>query len=337
MKKLFVWTLIFVFAASMAACGSSKSESTATTQNSASAVYNDNGNVNRDNSEHAGNGAIAANSDKTEFGTENEAENEVKKDSQQNKALITSTNVNQKIIFTGQVSMETLNFEKTRTDLCNYINNVGGFAQNSSFQGGRLGGEGLRSAEYVFRIPKAKFNEAFVDFRKFGTVVSEQLNGEDVTNQYIDTEARLKSLKIQQERLEELLKKAVKMEDIISLEKELQSTIYEIENYTGSIKKWDSLVEYSTLTVRLNEVQQISKEAPKEQDGFLSRIGFSFKNSAEGLWDFIKEVAVFIAAALPIAIPVLLIFYLVYRFFVKRLPQKQKITKDSKNDTDKEA
>jgi hypothetical protein len=336
MKKLFVWIFIFIFAASMAACGSSKSESTAPAPNSVSAVYNDNGNVNRDNSENAGNASTVTNSDKAELGTGNEAKNEAKKDSQQSKALITSANVNQKIIFTGQVSMETLNFEKTRTDLCNYINNVGGFAQNSSFQGGRLGDEGLRSAEYVFRIPKAKFNEAFVDFRKFGTVVSEQLNGEDVTNQYIDTEARLKSLKIQQERLEELLKKAVKMDDIISLEKELQSTIYEIENYTGSIKKWDSLVEYSTLTVKLNEVRQISKETPKEQDGFLSRLQFSFKNSAEGLWNFLKDVAVFIAAALPIAIPLLLICYLIYRFFVKKLPQKKKITKESENDIDKE-
>lgn len=250
------------------------------------------------------------------------ASGEVKGTSTQKQNLVNNANVSQKIIFTGQVSFQTLDFEKTRTLLTEYVTSIGGYQQNSSIQGGGIGFQGLKSAEYLFRIPKTKYNQAFIDLRKFGTVVFEQSSGEDVTDKYFDTEARLKSLKIQQERLQALLQKAIKMEDILKIEKELQTTYYEIENYTGTLKKWDSLVEYSTLMVNIKEVEEIKPEVPKEKNGLFARIAFGFKNSVIGLWDFIQDLAVFIASALPVIIPLGLIGYLVYRIIRKRISNR---------------
>lgn len=249
---------------------------------------------------------------------------EVNNISTQSQSSVNNANVSQKIIFTGQVNFETLNFEKTQTGLCEYITSIGGFQQNSSVQGGGIGYEGLKKAEYVFRIPKTKYMQAFIDLKKFGTVVFEQSSGEDVTDKYFDTEARLKSLKIQQERLQALLQKADKMEDILKIEKELQTTLYEIENYTGTLKKWDSLVEYSTLMVNISEVEQIKPAIAKEKDGFFSRIAFEFKNSVMGLWKFLQDFIVFIAAALPVIIPLGLIGYLIFRV-IRRKIKKSKV------------
>ncbi|WP_313563603.1 DUF4349 domain-containing protein [Ruminiclostridium cellobioparum] len=236
-------------------------------------------------------------------------------------------NIAQKIIFTGRMDFQTLEFDKTRNELCDYMTSIGAYQQSTSVNGGGIGFQGMRSAVYVFRVPKAKYGQAFIDLREFGTVVFEQSNGEDVTDRYFDTEARLKSLEIQRERLLELLKKAAKMEDILKIEKELQTTNYEIENLTGTLKKWDSLVEYSTFTVNINEVVQIKPVQPKENDGFFHRISAGFKNSVTGLWKFTQDMIVALAAALPVLIPLGIIGFAAYRL-IRRKYRKSKAGSD---------
>jgi hypothetical protein len=320
-KKLFGWLLILVITISMVGCGSSKSTDNATSaapaRDAVSLTYSEP--INGDEELADKSDASIAGSSPASSKTSSNASGEVKSNSTQKEGLVNNVNVSQKLIFTGQVNFETLNFEKTRTNLCDYISSIGGYQQNSSIKGGGIGYEGVKSAEYVFRIPKTNYIQAFTDLRKFGTVVFEQSSGEDVTDQYFDTEARLKSLKIQYERLEALLQKAVKMEDILKIEKELQTTLYDIENYTGTLKKWDSLVEYSTLKVNINEVEQIKPTIPKEKDGFFSRIAFGFKNSVIELWEFLQNFIVFVAAALPVIIPLGLICYLLYRLVRKKI------------------
>ncbi len=309
-RKLVIWLVILVVSFSAVGCGSKPSDSTAAFNEQLS-FSESKGEVER--ADYAADNA----------GTVSKTNKTVDKKDESGQSLANMSS-GQKIIFSGQVKLETLNFDKTKTDLCQYISSIGGFIQNSSIQGGGIGYAGIKSAEYVFRVPKAKYNQSLIDLKKFGTVVSEQSSGEDVTEQYFDTEARLKSLKIQQERLHELLKKAVKMEDILIIEKELQTTLYEIENYTGTLRKWDSLVEYSTLMVNISEVEKIKPVTPKEKDGFFQRIAFSFKNSLKGVGEFLQDFVVALAAALPVIIPVGLIFYLVFKVVKKKIRKLEK-------------
>ena len=226
-------------------------------------------------------------------------------------------NIAQKVIFTGTISLETLDFEKSRKEIFDYIDSIGGFVQNSSIHGGGINYKGLKSGEFVFRIPKQKYNGVFTDMGKFGTVVSQQSSGEDITERYFDNEARVKSLTIQEERLLDLLKKATKMEDIISLEKELQRVRYDIENLTGTLKKWDGLVEYSTITLDLREVEQIKNPEPQKKNGLLSRMSYGFENSANGMLELAQGLLVFLVASIPVVVPIaafgLIIFLLLKR------------------------
>ena len=320
--------LALVLLISFAGCGSTSDESSAPSMAASEAVS-----VKYSNALNKGDIAVGQRAGGSEVMNEDVAEVEVQENggdgsdnTTQNSGLKSNNTVNisQKIIFTGKIDLETLEFDKARTELCNYMFSIGAYQQSSSVNGGRIGYKGLKSAQYVFRVPKAKYDQSFNDLRKFGTVVLEQSNGEDVTDQYFDTEARLKSLRIQQERLLELLKKAVKMEDILKIEKELQTTNYEIENLTGTLKKWDSLVEYSTLTVNLNEVEQIKPVQPKENDGFFYRISSGFKNSVIGLWKFVQDTIVGLAAAIPVLLPLGAIGYLVYRFIRRKISKAEK-------------
>ena len=124
------------------------------------------------------------------------------------------------------------------------------------------------------------------------------------------------------------------MEDILKIEKELQETLYAIENYTGTLRKWDSLVEYSTLMVNISEVEQIKPLTPKEKDGFFKRIAFSFKNSLIGVGEFLQDFVVALAAALPVIIPIGLICYLVFKVIIKKIRKlvKKEISEKEKNE-----
>lgn len=329
MKRAWVSCILaLVLLISFAGCGSSNETSSAPSMAASEAVS-----VKYGNALNKGDIALGQRAGGSEVMNEVAAEVEVQENGGDGSAKTTqnsglksnnTVNISQKIIFTGQVDLETLEFDKARTELCDYMVSIGAYQQSSSISGGRIGYKGLKSAQYVFRVPKTKYDQSFIDLRKFGTVVLEQSNGEDVTDQYFDTEARLKSLRIQQDRLLELLKKAVKMEDILKIEKELQTTNYEIENLTGTLKKWDSLVEYSTLTVNLNEVEQIKPVQPKENDGLLYRISSGFKNSVIGLWDFVQDTIVALAAAIPVLLPLGAIGYLVYRFIRRRISKAEK-------------
>lgn len=303
-KKL-IWVLLMIFAFLVSGCGSgNKSTASVAAGQMEAPVFNDNSQMKGVNE------GSRPDSEPSPAEKENGAP--------AGGSALEYNSINQKVIFTGHIGFETLNFEKTRNDILNYISSIDGYVQNSSVQGGGIGYQGLIKAEYTFRIPKTKYMQTFNDIRKFGTVVFEQSSGEDITDRYFDTEARLKSLKIQQERLQALLEKAGKMEDILKIEKELQTVMYEIENYTGTIKKWDSLIEYSTLIVNISEVEQIKPAAAKENDGFMNRMAVGFSNSATGLWEFLQDLIVFLVSALPVIIPLGIVGYLVYRFIKRR-------------------
>ncbi len=330
MKRAWVLCILaLVLLISFAGCGSTSDESSAPSMAAHKSVS-----VTYGNALSKGDIALSQRAGGSEVMKEEASVEDGAKENQKDNSDITtqnsgikssnSVNISQKIIFTGQVDLETLEFDKARTELCDYMVSIGAYQQSSSVNEGRIGYKGLKSAQYVFRVPKAKYDQSFIDLRNFGTVVLEQSNGEDVTDQYFDTEARLKSLRIQQERLLELLKKAVKMEDILKIEKELQTTNYEIENLTGTLKKWDSLVEYSTLTVNLNEVEQIRPVQPKENENLLYRISSGFKNSVIDLWDFIQDTIVALAAAIPVLLPLGAIGYLIYRFIRRKISKAEK-------------
>ncbi len=249
-------------------------------------------------------------------------------------AAASQINSGHKIIQTGEIQIETLEFEKSVSAITGYIASVGGYTENSSIRGNRTSvrvAGSLQSASFTFRVPQDKYTGLFDDFNEFGTVVFRQSRGEDITDNYFDTEARLKSLNIQHERLLSLLQKAERMEDILAIEKELQNTLYEIESYTGTIKKWDSLVSFSTVEVSIREVSEIQPAAASGR-GLFSRMSFGFTSSLKELWALTQGLIVFIVSALPFIIPLSAIAAAVYYFLKRKRVKREAPAPDSKDE-----
>ncbi|MCM8901699.1 DUF4349 domain-containing protein [Caldicoprobacter algeriensis] len=208
--------------------------------------------------------------------------------------------VERKIIRSAYLSMETTEFDRTVDEIIGRVNVYLGYIESSEIQGKPTyqGQVSNRKAHFEIRVPSKSFDSFIGDMVELGNVTSRQIRGEDITGQYLDVEARLKSLRLQEERLLTLLSKAEKLQDIIELERELSRVRYEIENYTGTLKQWDNMVQYSRVSVDVYEVRQIKKEEP-EPITWGDRIVNGFIKSWERLGQLFADLAVFIVSAVP--------------------------------------
>lgn len=205
-----------------------------------------------------------------------------------------------KIIKSAYLSVETLEFDRFINTITGKLNSVGGYVESSNIDGIPHNAQNkvLRSAHFEIRVPKEYFQQFITDVGGLGNLLIKQENGDDITGQYFDTEARLKSLQIQEERLLTILQKAEKLQDIIELERELSNVRYEIENLTGTLKKWDNMVEYSRISLDVYEVKELKEEESYELT-WGQRIVKAFTESLEKLVDLAKDLVVFLASALP--------------------------------------
>lgn len=194
----------------------------------------------------------------------------------------------EKLIRTVSMQLQTKEFETLLTYLEGRVAELGGYVQNSQIYGNGMDSYGYRSASMTLRIPQSKLDSFVSGVSENATVVRKSENAENKTLEYADTEARLKSLQIEQERFLALLEKADTVENIIVLEQHLTDLRYEIESYASTLKLIDNKVNYSTVTIDVSEVKRI---VPVEQNPTIfSRMKDGFADTwydiKEGLADF---------------------------------------------------
>ena len=197
---------------------------------------------------------------------------------------------NVKLIYRANISAETTNLEKTASEIEQLVIDMGGYIEDSSvdMNAGRTGT--YRYGYYTVRVPSEKYQE-FLDSISGSdvcTVTNLSKSVQDVGQQYADTEAHLATLRIKQERYQELLKQAEEMEDIILLESALSDVEYEIEFYSSDLNRYDSLIGFSTININLTEVNRAT--TVQETTTFGERFVKSFKN---GLSDFAEGFEIF--------------------------------------------
>lgn len=189
---------------------------------------------------------------------------------------------NAKLILNADLSLETQDFEKSAAEIEKMTAEAGGYIESS----GTYGDTGSRSANYTLRVPQEKFEQFYAQLGENMHVVSRSRSSEDVTEQYTDIETRLATLQTKHERLLSLLEKADKMEDIISLENALADCEYEIDSLTGSKRRYDDLVGFSTFYINLREVQTLTATA--DGTGFGAQLTQAAKTGARGLADVVR-------------------------------------------------
>lgn len=214
-----------------------------------------------------------------------------------------STNINTNTVYSSrklirriQISAETLMFDKAMEAITNEVNGLGGYSENSEiYERGSYNSES-RYAYLTLRVPSNKVEQLLNLVGKNTNILSKKETTEDVTLNYVDTQARVKSLEIQQERLLKLLEEADSLENIIILEQRLSDVRYELEEYASRLRAYDNLVEYATLTLEISEVNKIT---PIETKGILNRMGTGISKSLGNVYNGLINFIVWFVVNLP--------------------------------------
>ena len=205
----------------------------------------------------------------------------------------------EKIIYSCYAEVETLTFEESCQEITKLIARYGGFLEQSTVSGHNYNYEGRRNAEYVIRIPRESFEEVTGSLSNIGNVPYCSVSAENITSQYRDTESRLATYQVEEERLLAMLEKAETVADMLEIESRLSEVRYNIESLTTTILGWDSLVSYSTLTICLQEVVEYTAEPELT---YWQRIGKGFMRTLRDVGEFFKDLFRVFVVSLPVLV-----------------------------------
>ena len=160
-----------------------------------------------------------------------------------------------KMIYSAHIEMQTLSYEQAVEDIAALVERSGAYFEQKNFSNYS---SGYRHASYTVRVPAEQFADFCAQVGTLCHVTWQDDSAENISERYYDTQSRLETAQIKLARLQELLKKAENMEDIITIESAISETEYEIERLSGTMRHYDALVDYATVTLELNEVYRLS-------------------------------------------------------------------------------
>lgn len=187
-----------------------------------------------------------------------------------------------KLIYTGHITLETMELESSAQALTELVGQFGGFyEQQELYHRGDY-----QNGTYTVRVPSEQF-EAFLNavgenpsFR----LTYRSTSCENVSEVYGDIENRMETLQIKQDRLQVLLEQAESMDDIIAIESELTEVEAELAALGGEKNHYDNLIGYSTVYVDLREVGTFSEGVnPSFGQRLISGFQRGLQNFAEGV------------------------------------------------------
>lgn len=139
---------------------------------------------------------------------------------------------NRKVIYTADIGVETDDFEAFSNEIQKEITRIGGYVLESTLYNEQA--EDLKSGHMTVRIPHEDF-DSFIDLIEEGStkVIDHYVSGEDVTEEFVDLESRLKSKEQVEERLLEFLAGAEETEDLLKISNDLAQVQEDMERIVG--------------------------------------------------------------------------------------------------------
>jgi hypothetical protein len=155
------------------------------------------------------------------------------------------------IVQTARLTLNTSEFDKARPSLDDILKRHRGYFGQLSASS-PIGAP--RTLEATLRVPAGELESVIVDLKKLGRVESESRTGEEVTQQYVDLEARLSNARNTERRLTDLLRQRTgKLTDVLAVEKEIGRVREEIERMEAERKSLMNRVDFATLNLTVAE------------------------------------------------------------------------------------
>lgn len=231
-----------------------------------------------------------------------------------NQPLPESAPVERKIIRNAELTIETQNPEEAFRKVSSLAEAKGGFVVNSEATQPEGAAEpGRMTVSVVIRIPAAQFELTIEEIRKVGDrVLQDKRTGQDVTEEYIDLQARLQAKKALEAQFLEIMKQAKNVEDALEVQRQLSEVRSEIEQLEGRRRFLENQSSLSTIKVAIVPPVQILGGGNGNSAREAFRDGL---NTATAIIYFIVRVVI---ASLPLLLIIGLPAWLIARYWVRR-------------------
>ncbi|MDO5134055.1 MAG: DUF4349 domain-containing protein, partial [Eubacteriales bacterium] len=232
---------------------------------------------------------------------------------------------NRKIVYTGNISLQTLKYEESSAGIHAKINSYGGFIEAEDtynedpywyYSNRAEKSRTKRNLNITARIPAENFEAFMKDLENDGQVTNTSVNARNISVQYATHDASKKALEIEQKRLLEMMEKAETVEDMIAVEQRLTQVERELNDEKTQLSAMDRDVGFSTVYISLQEVFEYSEKVVEVTYG--ERLQRAFGRAIDGFVTFWEELILFIVETFPFLIMLGIVIALAVRLLRRR-------------------
>jgi hypothetical protein len=216
------------------------------------------------------------------------------------------------IIRTGTMSIENDSFDETELKAKEIAKNLGGFITNSTAQ---VNQSGKKQGTLTIRVQADKYDALLAELARTGKVMSQNITGRDVTEEFVDAEARLKTQRELEARLLQLLaEKTSNLTAVVEVEQKLANVRENIEKTEGRMRMLKDQASFSTITLSIYEPAILNTSS----GGFFYELEHGFEKGLTGFTKVLAGIITFVIAMAPILAILGCIVYIVVRIIKKR-------------------
>ena len=242
----------------------------------------------------------------------------------------------EKLVYTGNLTVETTDFSATLARVKENITQMGGFIESEDDSDDAYGWymDGYRKSSSTLRtyiqarIPSARFYE-FLDGVEGDSakVTSRSVNVQNISRRYSETATTIESYEIQERRLLEMMEDAKRVSDMLEIEARLSEVQGYLKQYRNSLADMDTDVAYSTVSISIREVGIYTRP---EATSFGDKLKESF---SDGIWRFrngVESFCVWLAGSFLQLILYIIILWLIIVIIKKLVRRRRSSGKEKK-------
>jgi hypothetical protein len=220
-----------------------------------------------------------------------------------------------KIIRNADLRLEANSPEETQQKIAQIAESKSGFVIETNQTSSNVKTSTRDIVNMTIRVPADKFEEAVAEIRATGSrVIQENIKGQDVTEEFIDIEARLKTQRALEEQFLEIMKRATTVADTLNVQRELAEVRGEIEKIEGRKRFLENQSSLSTIKIQLQTPTSLSANPT----GFFYELKEALSTGFNAALKVILFLITAVIALLPFLLLIVLPVFLILRHFWRK-------------------
>ncbi|WP_351222128.1 DUF4349 domain-containing protein [Streptomyces sp. NPDC002133] len=218
------------------------------------------------------------------------------------------------VIRTAELSVEVKDATKALAAVRTTVETAGGHVAGETTE--RVDDTHVMS-RIVLRVPQDRYASVLADLAGAGKLLTRKANAQDVTDQVVDVESRIATQRASVTRVRELMDRATRLSDVVTLEGELSNRQAELESLLAQQASLKDRTSLATITLELSEKERKEPPAQEDDPGFLDAL----KGGWEALVETVRWIGLVLGAVAPFA-AVIAVLYAVWRWLVRPWRQR---------------